>query len=423
MSLSTLTIKYIPAIFPNVDFTDTINVNTYRFVDDIELEIVEIRTDKPYKVVDFTNLSQNWLIQTQVYEKGILYIDVNENQKIDLSKVADSVTIVTDEGEEINAEVLDISYTQFTDIWKYRAKLSIKKLKNDELSVNSYLISDNLLDSEDGRFATTELNRLNLTTNPAWINIKIEGDQYFENGEDFSIDNKDFGFKYNGGGTTTVTVIVDATATPPPAYHQQVVNAINTAVGVAGVTEMEAYNGGRFVGFRSTTSVPADTFEFIAGTTDDLLVFLGVSAGIYSNNVPLDSTFDGESNAMTFHTRLEPEFKQTLEENESELVDGIQLPVYSNEFLTITLDFFLDNVIAKYGTYTEAQAFDYYVGQTWYIDTASAPKGEEIDIRATTQYDALENIAVEKIENDALIGVEHRRVTMKYAQLQNYRYR
>ena len=87
------------------------------------------------------------------------------------------------------------------------------------------------------------------------------------------------------------------------------------------------------------------------------------------------------------------------------------------------MDFFLDDNAALYGTFTELEAFDYYVGQTWYVDSSSSAAGEVALVRNTDTYTALESVEVEKIDNEDLVNCGHRRVKLKYVQLQNYRFR
>ena len=74
-------IKYIPALFPNYDFSDRKYVD-YRVVKLPENQIELIKTDKKFKRVD-TNISTNQLIQSIVYSRYELELFINENIEID----------------------------------------------------------------------------------------------------------------------------------------------------------------------------------------------------------------------------------------------------------------------------------------------------------------------------------------------------
>ncbi len=420
MSITQLTAKYLYAILPNEDFELIANINEYREVSEPQIEEVSIRTEQFKRSIDYPLRSQKHRVQTQLYELRKIFIDINENQKIDLFKHVDSLVVENDEGEIYDANVIDAEYNEFKGVWKWEGVLQLKKLVNDELAISNYLIQQYILDSENGQFAATELNRLILTVNPDWINARSNGTEYFPTGKNFSSDNKDFRILDTAATGFTVTITADA------ASHSDIVTSINSALAAASpsaVTFVEAFDGGSFIGLVSTTGDSSDEFELKNGISDDALAFFGWTEDTYENAVPLDETFDDESNTMTFYTKLMPYFFQTQEENETVLVDGIQLPVYKNSFLTLVLDFYLDSYIARYGTLTESQAFDYYVSNVWYVDDNGNAAGQEIDIENTTQYNAIESLQIEKIDNDDLIGVEQRRITVKYAQLQNYSYR
>jgi hypothetical protein len=285
-------------------------------------------------------------------------------------------------------------------------------------SVVNYLDKKHLRTSESGYLADAALNRLILTVNPLWGVATTKGTVQFSSGFDYSVDNKDFKVDI-GAGDVTVTVDDDATGD-----QDDVVTAVNSALTDAALNaSVVAFNGVSGIGIRRVQSGSTTTLKLTSGVSDDFLAQAGITAATYTGDYAIDSVFEGQSETLTFYTKLNPYFPTETAESETENIDGIEIPVYDNTFRYLELDFILDDLTAIYGTFTDLQAFDYYVGKTWYKDSSGNPKGEKITLYTATDYEGLEMVSVEKIENDSLVNLGIRRVKMKINQLQNYRFR
>lgn len=130
-------IKYIPALFPNYDFSDRKYVD-YRVVKLPENQIELIKTDKKFKRVD-TNISTNQLIQSIVYSRYELELFINENIEIDYCKYARDVEIITNYGLTYKAEVTSIEYEKQEKSYFYHVNLTFIDLVEDEKSISNYL--------------------------------------------------------------------------------------------------------------------------------------------------------------------------------------------------------------------------------------------------------------------------------------------
>lgn len=177
MSINTINIKFIPALFPGVDFQDTI-ISTYRIIEMNEYYPVLIETDRKFSSIFNRNYSKNQTVQSIIYKKYQLEIFVTENTKIDNVKYADNIIIVTNEGETFEAKIINITYDTQPDSTITHATLEFYRISDDSNAVNNYLIGDYILQRAD----ITEVYRLRFTSN-----MYIDGDINFTDGNYFEI--------------------------------------------------------------------------------------------------------------------------------------------------------------------------------------------------------------------------------------------
>lgn len=171
-------IKFIPAVFPAIDFEDTLIAQT-RVVKMPENRVEISQTDKKYATVNNRNYTDNQIIQSIVYNRYTLEVYFTENIEIDNIKIADNIEVFTTDGEIFNAKVINLSYDK-PDGNGTINKLTFEfyKIQNDSKSINNYLTSDFLLQ----RYSENNLYVIEFSNNK---NIDTETD--FENGETFKI--------------------------------------------------------------------------------------------------------------------------------------------------------------------------------------------------------------------------------------------
>jgi len=422
MSLSNIKVKHLPSIFPNIDFEPDINANSYRWRSDVELISSIVNLPRAFATVEKPLVSERYAVQTVIYESGVLDFKVDENQKITISQFAETVEIITDEGETIDARIVDAPISEIDGSQLFNVSLEVKRLVPDFQAVNNFLERQFIV----AKVGEANLNKLTINTNPDWTNAKALGSVQFPSGYDFATTPHKFRLDVGDGYQT---VIVSTTC----ATQADIVDAINNEIISVLYTygkdgDFRAFDGGTYIGFTSQTN-DANTFFDIATVptqADQLLDLLGVDGGRYDNTVALDSAFNAIGNTFTFLTRLMPEFATIKESENSETLDGIELPVYSNTFATLTMKFYLDDTEPVIGQFTEAQAFAYYVPNTFYIDDTGQPSGVAAEIQVNgspVNYTALSQVEISEEPNENLIGLKEFDITIKYANIQNYRLR
>jgi hypothetical protein len=143
MDYSYLKIKYIPALFPNVDFTDIHVISDVRIVKLLQPEILIIQTEKKYKTVSQRTISTEQIIQSVKYDKYYIEIYSFENNEFNNIQLAENILIV-DELENIHTvKLLNIdveNVEQNTTL--YVTRLTFASLQDDDIIVNSYKTSD-----------------------------------------------------------------------------------------------------------------------------------------------------------------------------------------------------------------------------------------------------------------------------------------
>lgn len=131
---------------------------------------------------------------------------------------------------------------------------------------------------------TSNILTMDFTTIPSTISltlplnsevISVLGNANLSGGFDWGTTNETFTINVNGAGVLTVTL---DTLTTDVATT---ITEIDTQLATAGVTGVEAYGSGNFVGIRTTSAVPNQTIVLAEGT--GALARLGLAAGSYGN--------------------------------------------------------------------------------------------------------------------------------------------
>lgn len=420
MALINIALSRIPGLKPVVSFSDKIDVEYHDIYPVLEPKI-PVLTPKQFATSENPLNFRNQKIQTQYYESFTLTITVNQSINTNLLILAENITITdrdttTYQLRELESyDIVDVADSRFKKV------IIVFNIEGDFLeSVVNYLDKKHIRTTESGYLADSALNRLILTVNPDWYIAAFEvGTNAFGSGFDFAANDKDFNVtvRFFDGSSNTRGFTLDQTTTD----LTTVVAEVNSKIGATAFAAwIEAYDAG-FVGIRSIAGI-VKSIELIAGS-DDFLALAGLTAGTYTATSSLDDNFAAQGDTLTFYTKLNPYFPIETQESESENVDGINIPVYDNTFRFLEIDFILDDNIKIYGTFTDFQAFMYYVGRTWYKDSSGDPKGEKITLYTATEYEGLEVVSIEKIENDSLVNMEIVRLKMVINQLQNFRFK
>jgi hypothetical protein len=165
----TLNIRHIPAWFPSVDFEDQKFIYNSRVVKTPEMARVTIETPKKHATVD-NPVYRKLLVQTQVYNNYQLELWIKEHVNIDLVKDAESVRVITSEGDIIDCKVTEINYEKLEGNYTFHCVLTFYSLADNEKSINTYLTSDWL----NQRFGIN-LHRLTFECNQA-IDDFVDGE-------------------------------------------------------------------------------------------------------------------------------------------------------------------------------------------------------------------------------------------------------
>jgi len=147
----------------------------------------------------------------------------------------------------------------------------LDSLNREEKALYSYIINNFLVEDSENKTVAGSTGTF-VETNPALPantigNVSIAGTDEFDwttTPQDFTVDG------------TTVTLDTLATGLT------EVVAEINSSISTAGISGVEAFESGNYVGLRSIDSGSSASFTVGAGTTNSVLSALGLSAGTYT---------------------------------------------------------------------------------------------------------------------------------------------
>jgi hypothetical protein len=113
-----LKIKYIPSLFPSVDFTDTRYNYDFRIFFLKDFERVAIESEGKFKTVD-SQIYRILPIQHQIYPKLLLKLVSKESVNLDYAKDAESVIIIDEYGVQYEVKIIEITYESINDTQTY----------------------------------------------------------------------------------------------------------------------------------------------------------------------------------------------------------------------------------------------------------------------------------------------------------------
>jgi len=168
-------IQDLPAIYPNAAYKDTKYVTQTNIVADGVFVADTIKTTEKFALSTeyLHEKSTNQLIQTKIYQKYKLNILASEYEKVQLIQYGQNVTITKKDETEINGKIIEIEREFFEGTFNLIYRISFYDLSEDNESINNYLIQNNLLSTEYGRFSTGQLNKLNFTSNKGIYTSRI----------------------------------------------------------------------------------------------------------------------------------------------------------------------------------------------------------------------------------------------------------
>ena len=117
----------------------------------------------------------------------------------------------------------------------------------------------------------------------------VIGNVNFTSGYDWATTNHDFNIDVNESGIVNVPLTIATTDIPTT------VTAITDALILAGITDVEAYSKGNYVGIQAVENGLDQRFELSTGTVDALAT-LGINAGIVygsAQQIQIKAVFDG----------------------------------------------------------------------------------------------------------------------------------
>ncbi len=145
MDYSLLKIKYIPALFPYVNFTDTHVINDLRIIKSKEPEIVLIQTENKFKTLNNINLSNEQIIQSIKYDKYLCEIEMFEENAFENIQLAENITLILADTDETPILVKLISQpeiNQIADSTLYYVRFTFAALQTDDIIINNYKTAD-----------------------------------------------------------------------------------------------------------------------------------------------------------------------------------------------------------------------------------------------------------------------------------------
>lgn len=143
MDYSIIKIKYIPNLFPYVDFTDTYIINNVRITKSKDPEILLIQTENKHKTLNNTLLSTEQIIQSVKYDKYIVEIEMFENNNFENIQLAENIVIITENEEELLVKLISEPEIQTVqDSTLYYIKFTFASLQDDDIIINNYKTYD-----------------------------------------------------------------------------------------------------------------------------------------------------------------------------------------------------------------------------------------------------------------------------------------
>ena len=180
-------IKYIPALFPDVDFSDRRLID-HRLEQSIENDNVIYKTEQKYTTTIYSDRNEERIIQSHSYPLYKILILSKEKSNYDLSQLAEEITIIDENDNEFRGVVLELNNEILNDTLMYRTIITIRKSDSNDYAISDYLSSTFLLQ----KYNTNQLNRFIFRSNKsavsAYVSTASHNGTYYE----FSIADTDF---------------------------------------------------------------------------------------------------------------------------------------------------------------------------------------------------------------------------------------
>lgn len=140
-----ITLKHIPALFPNIDFTD-IRIVECREIRVTNAEVSSFVTENAHKRVDYPLFSRKQKVQSLFYPQYYFEFYVKELENIPLFQCADFCRIETDQGEIFDTFDVTAEIEKVEDTFNFKVTIKFKLIKSDEEVINNYLCNDFILE-------------------------------------------------------------------------------------------------------------------------------------------------------------------------------------------------------------------------------------------------------------------------------------
>lgn len=138
MDVLNITIKYIPALFPTINFTDSFNVPNTRLLKLPESFIEKFETNEKFAKIG-QSITTNQLIQTIVYQKYMFEFQATEHISIDTMQLGDEVTLIDENNVTYNVRITDLEVEKAGDTTLYLHKISFINLEDDTNVISNYM--------------------------------------------------------------------------------------------------------------------------------------------------------------------------------------------------------------------------------------------------------------------------------------------
>jgi hypothetical protein len=160
MDFSNIKIKYIPALFPSVNFVDNFYQFGRRIVMLPEPELVLIQTEKKYKTLNNTSLSTEQIIQSIKYDRYSVELETFDITSIANIQIADNIVLIDEYDNNYTVKLLEINYEKQSESTIYSVTLTFASLEDDDVIINNYKIGSYVQSKH------TTPNNLTLTVSP-----------------------------------------------------------------------------------------------------------------------------------------------------------------------------------------------------------------------------------------------------------------
>jgi hypothetical protein len=163
MNYCVLKIKYIPALFPDVNFIDTHVFNEIKIKKLADPEIVLIKTEKKYKTLNNSNLSTEQIIQSiklDKYQIEIFSYSANEFSNIQL---AENIQLIDEYNNVYTVKLIEIESQEAepnSELYVY--VVTFASLEDDAVVISNYKIADYINDKRVNNYNLRLANNYNI---------------------------------------------------------------------------------------------------------------------------------------------------------------------------------------------------------------------------------------------------------------------